>query len=400
MLGLLLSGCASYQSRVKNARQYFEGGLYESSINELKPLADKEGGDQFLYLVDLGTVYLNAGKYKEAIATFHRADRLAEINDYTSITEEAATVLLNDDVKEYRGEDFEKILVNVYLAIAYTLNNQWEDALVECRKVNHKLDLMIREGQLPYERNAFAKYLAALLFEARGEYNDAFVDYRQLRGWDSKVPLLGAPLLRLAEKLKASDEFQKYRKDYPVVKDYRIQKNEGQIVLLLEQGKGPEKVTSRESRLLPAFSRRFYRSRSGELSVDGVGTAPTEVLFDIENTAIEQLEKKKAAMLAKKIGGVVVKELVAAQVAKSTDNKWLGFLTSVILHATDHADTRAWSTLPATLQIARLTVPAGEHTVHFNLVDRFGTRTEGRKTWDKVSVKPRQIVFLRFRELN
>ncbi|MCB0417474.1 MAG: hypothetical protein H6617_01145 [Bdellovibrionaceae bacterium] len=394
LLLFLVAGCAGYSSQVRKARHLFESGDFENSAKELEPLAAKESNDQLLYLLDLGLIYHSAGRYEDAIKTFLKAEKIADIKDYTSITAEAAAVITNEQVLPYKGEDFEKILINVFLAIDYTLAGKWDDALVECRRVNHKLDLMRQQGQLPYERNAFAKYLAAVLFEARGESNDAFVDYRQLASWKQGTPYLGAPLLRLAEKLHAEQEFQIYKKQFPSTSDYRIGRNEGEIIVLLEMGKGPVKVPNPSFRLVPMFERRNYRTAYAEVRVDSLAPVRTQTLFDIEATAIDQLQKKMAIIMARKVGGVVVKEVIAERVRKATDSEFLGLLTKVILHMTDQADLRSWSTLPASLQLARIRVPAGTHRVSLDLAYRSGGSRQSVKEWAEIKVGRGKKVFL------
>lgn len=388
--------CSSYSSRMSNVRGQFERGEYDSAISSLSEFAKDDGNDQLLYLMDLGVVAHTAGRYKEAIDAFLKADKLAEIKDYTSISAEAASVLVNDDVKPYKGEDFEKLLINVYLAIDYTMLGQWDDALVECRKVNHKLDLLIRKGDLPYEHNSFAKYLSAVLFEARNELNDAMVDYRTVNKWKSGYPYLPQPLLRIADRMKMSQEYDDFRKQYPSTKNYKIKKNEGEIVLLLEQGRSPVKVESEQFRLVPRFQSRYYTSDSAFLRV-GKERAKTYPLYDIEQAAIKELDDRIALIATKKIGGLVAKEAVAQVIANQTKSEAAGMLARVLLFATDHADLRSWSTLPAKLHVARLVVPAGRHNVAVDMVFRSGSETAGMKVWENVEVKPGQKVFLNYR---
>lgn len=395
-----LSGCATYSYRAAQARTDFYSGRYEVAEAQLKEHADKEGNDQMLYLMDLGTVYYSEGKYKEAIETFLKADKIADTTDYTSITSEAAAVLLNDEIKEYKGEDFEKILINVYLALAYTMTNQWEEALVECRKVNHKLDLMISKGKKPYQYNAFAKYLAAALFEAQGEINNAWVDYRQLLKWGSAndFPYLPGPLLRTTERLQAAQELEMFKAKFPGVSNYRLKKNEGEIVLIVEQGRAPVKQPSPAFRLAPVFVKSPYSTKQAVIHDDqGKFSAPSETLFDIESTAMKELESQLAGIIAKKAAGIAAKEAAAYGVAKATDSKLAGALTSLFLHATDTADLRSWTTLPARLQIARLTVPAGKHNLVLDLVSYSGGQSKAVKRWDGVEVRPGQTRFLSYR---
>lgn len=385
-------GCANYASRVAKARDAIDYGQYDEAIDKLTELASRHDNDELLYLLDLGIAYHAAGNFKQAIQAFLQADKLAEIVDYTSLSQEIGSFIANDNLKQYKGENFEKVLINTYLAVDYALSGKWDDALVECRRVNQKIDRMIREGGLPYERNAFAKYLAGTLFEAQKEYNDAFVDYRQLRKWNVENDYLSSSLLRMADKLKASQELAEYRKVFGNI-DYQMKKNEGEIIVLLEQGKSPTKVPYEGFYLIPRFQKRFYASESAVLRV-GNRTSPSHPFFDIEATAMKELEHKIGLITAKKIGGVVAKEVIAHEVGKK--NEALGILTWLALRATDQADLRSWSTLPARLHIARLVVPAGRVDVILDRVSRSGIKSFAHK-WENIEVKSGELVFLNFR---
>jgi hypothetical protein len=395
---LWVAGCASYENRILEPRRLFEQGRYDQAISDLQKLVDRNDNDQLLYLMDLGLVQHEAGRYADAIKTFLRADQLAEIKDYTSLTLEAASIMLSDEVKGYKGEDFEKILIDVYLAIDYTMLHNSDDALVQCRIVNHKLDMMISLGQLPYERNRFAKYLSASLFESKGELNDSLVDYRQLQEWAGNLPYLGAPLLRLTTEMADPERFAEFRKDYPDVNNYKLGKDQGEVILLLEQGKAPIKKPSPQFRLLPKFFKRFYNSDYVFLrDAGGAGEARSYTFYDIEATAIRDLDHKTGTIVAKKLAGYALKEAAAYGVAKATHSELAGALTSIMLHATDKADLRSWTTLPAHLQIARLTLPAGRHNLVLDMVNHYASRSPGVKTFEGVEVKPGKIVFFNYR---
>jgi hypothetical protein len=395
---LCLARCATYAARIGKPRQLMQMGQYDAAIDELKKYADAHDNDELLYLMELGLTYHAAGRYADAIPAFLRADKLAEIKDYTSITQEAGAVILNDDVKPYKGEDFEKILIHVYLAMDYTLLHKWEDALVECRRVNRMLDMMISKGKLPYEQNAFAKYLSAALFEARGELNDSLVDYRTVLKWRGVgFPYLPAPLLRLSERLAMSQEYEEFRRQFPTVNDYKVGKGQGQVVLLLEVGKVPVKVPNPSFTLVPMFQRQAYSSDHAWLRAGNGARVRTYPLYDIETTAIKDLENRTAGIIAKKLAGYATKEVIAAGIAKETKSEAAGLLTSLLLHATDHADLRSWSTLPARLELARLVLPAGRHDLVLDRVAMFGGEVPSVHKWTGVEVKPGETVFLIYR---
>jgi uncharacterized protein len=399
LVGVWLSGCAGYAGRIAEPRRYFDQGQYDLAASRLEVLTERNDNDKLLYLMDLGLVYHAAKKYPEAIKAFHAAEKLAAEKDYTSVTQEVGSVITNDDALFYKGEDFEKILIHVYLAMDYALMGKFDEALVEARRVNRKLDMLISQGQIPYERNAFAKYLSGVLFESQGDWNGAFVDYRQLRKWNPQSPLLGNALLRVADKLQASQELEEFKKAYPEEKQYRLDKTHGEVVVFVEQGKSPVKVPSPQMVLVPVFSKRSFRKQNVVVrdATDASRVCQSKTLFDVEETAIRELNSKLAGMIAKKVAGTIAKHAIGEGVAKASDNKLAGVLTTLFLRATDKADLRSWTTLPATLQIARLALPAGRRDIVLDMVDPSGGRTPAVARWTGVEVKAGKITFLGFR---
>ena len=74
----------------------------------------------------------------------------------------------------YKPEDFEVILVNFYKAMNYLQMDQMEEALVEVRKINIKLNELndkYPDYKNRYQRDAFAHLLMGLIYEASGNYN-------------------------------------------------------------------------------------------------------------------------------------------------------------------------------------------------------------------------------------
>jgi hypothetical protein len=391
-----LSGCASYTSKTRTATQFFESAQYEAAAEELKILAEKKDNELLLYLVELGMVYHSAGKYREAIESFKEAEKIAVLNDYTSISQEVGSVLFNASTKVYKGEDFEKILINLYMAIDYTLLGQWDDALVECRRVNQKLDVMISDGKMPYLYNSFAKYLSASLFESQLELNDAFVDYRMVNKWMASFPYLPGPLMRVADKLKATQELSRYLKEYPEMKNYRLPKGSGEVLLILEQGRGPYKVPNPSFEMVPMFVRSGSYFQSATLKdVNSGESAEAETLFDIESTAIYELEQKMGMIISSRVGGIAAKRAMAYGLGRLTKSRDAEFLSFLLLMVTDQADLRSWVTLPAKLRIARLALPAGRHDLLLDMVS--GGSSRKVKTWENVQVKPGRINFLNLR---
>jgi hypothetical protein len=376
----LLAACSSSRMKDDKTDSMFRAGDYEGAAARLrKGLEDEglDGRDGLLYVLDLGLALHAAGKYEESTKAFLQADQLAEIKDYTSLSTEAATLLTTDQIKQYKGEDFENVLINVYLAMNFALQGKREGALVEAKRVNRKLQLMVTEGKRKYKQNAFARYLSAILYEADGNWNDAYVDYKLAAELLPEMKGIGVDLYAMAWKQKERDDMEKWREKYKLTDAQvaeakkRVSKERpAEIVVLFENGISPRKGPHPSMYSVPKFYPRFNPVSAGEAIVtsaaDGAKTTfkeKTERLMDIEAVAIENLDEKWGGILAKKIAGMVAKEAIGGAVDSRTGNSGLGALIKLALYASDQADTRSWQLLPKDLQIARIPVPPGTYTV-------------------------------------
>lgn len=370
-------GCASSRMALVEADRNFREGNYEKAAEKLEKGLEKEGdgNDQLLFLLDLALAYHSSGQYEESNRYFFEADNVAEIKDYTNYAAEAATLLTSDNIKPYKGEDFENVLISVYLALNFALMGKKESALVEARRVNRKLHRMIHEGKRPYKQNAFARYLSGLLYEADQEWNDAYISYKKTHELNPSFPELGLDLWRMAWLTGIQEDLDRWVQEYELTPE-QIKKTKekgpgsgfSEIIVLYENGISPIKRPHPQFHSIPKFYPRANPVEFAEVWVDGEKKGQTTILENIEATAIHNLDEKYAGIIVKKLAGVVAKEVVGNQVAKGTDSPILGFLTKLALHASDQADVRSWNLLPRDLQVARIVVAPGKRTLQLKLV--------------------------------
>ncbi|MEW6055621.1 MAG: hypothetical protein AB1540_03330 [Bdellovibrionota bacterium] len=367
ILVLLIFGCSSYTSTTRSARDEFYSGKYTDAAKRLEKGAHEDGVDQLLYLFDRATALHHAGEYEESNKDFHLADKLAEIKDYTSLATEVATLVTNDKIIPYKGEDFEKTLIPQYLALNYLMLGKHEDALVECRRVNHKLHLMITQGQRKYQLNPMASYLAAILYEDNREWDHAYIDYQAVKKLLPELSYLREDLYRLAWRNKIREDMQRWAEEFGLSaeeqKRIRDTANKPEIIVIIENGRSPEKQPHPTWTALPRYVPRYNPVSQLEVTVNQETLGLSQTLFDVEKTAIQNLDDKFAGILAKKVGGVVAKEVVAHQIGKRTD-PIIGALAWLGMHAVNQADLRSWLTLPKDFQIFRVRVePAESYTI-------------------------------------
>ena len=151
---------------------------------------------------------------------------------------------MSEEMVQYKGDTFEKLFLNVSLALNFMQLGQFESALVEVRKINQKFLKYKAEDKKNFELSPFSKYLSALVWEADQKYNDACIDYKDAYFLDPIYRKIGVDMLRgcwkanrqsefkeIAEKMNATNEEIKVAKDF----------NKTELILVFMQGWGPRK---------------------------------------------------------------------------------------------------------------------------------------------------------------
>jgi hypothetical protein len=324
---------------------------------------------------------------------------MSEVKDYVSLSAETATLLISDKIKPYKGEDFEKVIINAFLAINYLMQNNLEDALVECRRVNQKLYRYKHEAKRDYEQNPFARYLSAMIWEASGKLEDAYIDYKETQKISPDFPYLKFDLLRLSKKLERDVDFKKWQSLY---ENENIQwpsrseeKTTGELVVIVQQGKAAVKKPNPQFSSLPKFYPRWTMTKSVQIEAESK-SEKSHIIYSVSDVAIKTLDDAYTAMVIKKGAGVVAKYVVAEQARQQ--NALLGILTWLGLSAADEADLRSWTTLPETLQIVRMRLPAGDRKILIKGLDSNGNASGEQKEF-AAQIYPGKKTFLTWRTL-
>lgn len=389
-------GCATYQNKVKDAQQSLRQGRPGEAVKFLEPLANKESDDQLVYLLEYATALQASGKFKESNQAFHKADKMSEVQDYHSISRITGSLLLSEGMVQYKGEDYEKVLINAFSAINYLMLGELDEALVEARRLNEKLNKYKNDAKRPYEQNAFARYLSAMIWESDKKWDDAYIDYKEAYRLNPNFLGLHKDLVRVSKKSGRMTDYQKWRSKFPDVKWNKEWDNNnfGEIVVIYQQGWGPVKRANPDS---PRFPKLFYRSsKTKQARVEVAGNQViTEEVYSISDVAVKTFNDQMGALIAKRIAGIVAKEAVAHRLRK--ENELLGIVAWVGMHASDRADTRQWSMLPQGFQVARVRLPAGKYKINVSGQDKFGVKTGEGLFNQEVEVRPGKLTFINWR---
>ncbi len=412
---LVATGCANYQVKVDESRRLLASNP-ELACEKLKPLALEEGRDQLVYLLDYATALQAAGRYEDSIKVFLQAEKLSEIIDYHSISKVATSLALSEEMVQYKGEDFEKVLINNMNAMNFLALGQLEEALVEVRRVNEKLYKLQADGKKDFNQSPLAFYLGAMIWESDRKYDDAYIAYKKAYDVLPSYRPLREDLIRAGIRAQRPEEVEKWKKQFPevVIKPEWRDRTMGEIVVVYMHGWGPRKQPRPESprfphlvsvtRGFPSFSVSVYPGEYSPEQTKMTSYASGFPIYSVDDVAIKALEGDYARLVGSRLAGIATKAVLAEQL-RQKDNA-LGQLAWIAMNLADRADLRQWSTLPSSFSIARIPVKAGQYNVRMEsngVIVREGMDGEQRTPFAgvrSVTVKGLQKTFLIWRRLH
>jgi hypothetical protein len=438
---LLLAGCAAgYSSLMRSPLKRLERRDYEGALARLEKPEGKT--NKLLYRLERGLIFHYQGQYAASNQEFEKAETLIDELYTRSVSRQLASLVTNDAVIPYSGEEFERAYIHYYRALNYAYLGAPEDALVECRKANLRLAdyAQAADYQLSYKNDAFIQYMTGLFYEAQGEWNDAYVSYKDAeQGYQAyqqafglaMPPTLHVDLARLAGRLGFAEERAEHLQRYGLDPQDLAPTGGGQVVVFVEQGfvarKRQREIqvpllknddTQEVWNLSDQLCYRYYHPHPFYAEVDywlkvalpvyqalpsqvhgarlsGGGQAVQGVLVaDLDAIAFKTLAEKENSILAKTLARALSKYLLTKKVEK--ENEALGALFNWIGFATEAADTRSWLSLPSRVSLARFSLPAGTVDLTLELLDGRGQTVE-TQVFPGVQVAAGKTLFLNYR---
>ena len=430
----LLIGCGGY--KFSEVIAPLETGQPAAAYAYLQKHAPKNSDIPFLF--ELGLVAHYADHFAESSAALDQAGDIAEDRYTKSVSKEVTSLVTSDKLRPYTGTRYERLLSHYYRALNYVYQGQLDGALVECRRATNLIDYFKGEDEkYDFFGAAFLAHLSAMLFEATGELNDAFISYRQAAAYYQNAAEktgvetpkdIGNSLVRLARKLGFTDEFERYREQYG--EPSPRPDNTGELILFYESGYVPPK---REQNLIfpilktdkvddadkfvptligrrgkvyedveleyllriavPTIDSRRPQYRGIEVAV-GNEKATGQLVEDVEKIAIETLNAQGLVVLTRTLVRALLKYLAYREANKQ--HEVLGLLTNLVGVVTEQADTRSWKTLPNQIFMVRMPLPVGTHTLNLSFLNE-NRHVSRRESVPDVKINPNRITFLNYR---
>lgn len=390
-----LGACASYQTKVDKARTEIQKRNNDEAIKILQPLADQQNDDQLVYMLDYATVLQQSGQYKESAKYLQKSEKLSDIQDYFSVSREAGSLLLSEGMVQYKGDNFEKVIINAINSINYLMMNDLDGALVEVRRLNEKLYKFKYEAKKDYEQNPFGFYLSAIIWEADHRYDDAYIDYKKAYDLVPDYEPLHSDLVRAAQKARRSEDVDKWKQKFSDIKIDPETKDSGELILIYQQGWGPRKYPRPGAPRFPKLFPVHSHTQKAKLNIEGIGSYDSSAIFSVQDVAIKTLDDDYAALVAKRLAGIATKAVVSDQIRQK--NKLLGDLTYIALNVADQADLRQWSTLPESFHIVRKVLKAGTYKVKVQGLSSGNIPTGEESQLMDVQINPGKKSFITWR---
>lgn len=375
LLALITSSCANTTLH-RAATEAYKCGDFETTDELLSKRIHREmpqkdywhSKNSSCLLLDRATTRFVEGKVSEAILDYDLAIQSLDYYGQDSSFDTAQQVLIEDDSGAYQASDVEQILARVYFALALWHQGDYSNAEAILRQAEQCQQSLQAEFShstchIPVSANPLAKYLFAIILENRGDFTNAQILYRQAEELLGCLP----PRHNLGTELATSST----------------------ILLVCHNGNIPFKVSATSDASIasaialevflsvhniePAFSSlpgipapMYCQNISSQpepifITVDGV-TKPLFPLYDVAAASYQELEHEKPLIVARGVARFLIRRGAVAYVQQR--DPCAGALADFgmfLINANTKADTRAWSTLPSSIDVAQFKVEPGDH---------------------------------------
>ena len=368
-----------------------------------------EKKDRVLYYLDLGMLYHYAGTYPRSNQTLTSAEEGIDELYTKSISKGAESLLLNDNALDYSGEDYENVYLNIFKALNYVDEKNFDDAFVEVRRADNKLSDLEDKYQkiaddfnksddakkkfevtkIHFTNSALARYISLLMYRSEGKYDDARIDAQKIaEAWSTESSVYDFPQPNLDECL---DTTRKARLDVisfvgksPELFAHvlTIHTFKDAIAIYQSDGKKEEKLE-----VIPwqdmkdGYHFKFslpYMEKKGTavgkigIELNGGEVASLQTIESLENVAQETYKLHEGMTYLKTIIRTVIKGLANEKANEELDKQTGGggwgeltrAITSAAVDATENADLRLSRYFPAKALVGEcLVVPGMYHLV-------------------------------------
>ena len=385
---LILNGCSMFRDNEEILNQYEKQVITDDC--QYSDVKEYIKSDPLLWSLNGGSLAYHCGDYRKSIKFFDKAEAIFKKQelelDIKGVERSFLSILINNNINDYNGENYEKIMMNVYKGLDFMLLDDFDNARVEFnraldrqRRASEYFQKEINEAYLEFNRssarsevmtlpthsseipdyygditpaiiypdfiNPFATYMSALFFYLDHDYAKAGELFKQT-------------LRMLPNQRQVKQDLILTERNSPNKQHY--------VWLIYENGLGMIKTSFTYQFPAYFFTDKIVSAQISLPTIEKRTSSYPYLLFNKQKTteiadmdSIIQLEfnKKLPAIyteaMLNMINNVGIQYLLEENL-EEYGGKWLGFLYQTL---TSGADIRQWRSLPKNFQIARIEIP-------------------------------------------
>lgn len=406
---LIISGC----NAPKSALNKFDTSFHSESLNsssftktiQLAQAKQTKGKnpkkEDLLWSMQLGNIERLNKNYSQSNDNLDKAEEMLKYFDYQNETiDSAASIITNENIVPYVGEEYDGIMVNTYKALNFMAmgNNdlarvEFNRALDRQRRATEKFaaeisklkkeidkeeakdDSSVKENvnnpeiqsliksrypelsdykAYPDFVNPFTTYIAGVFFDLVGDYSKADPLLKESYGMVRDNEYIAQDLAQTEQILDGKTELK------------------NTVWVIFENGMGPIKeefridiplfvATDKVKYVGIALPRLVFREKAfSYLNVEAEGkNYRTQQVADMDRIIQTEFEKDFKGILTRAIISTTSKAVAQYALTKQSNSgsELASIVVAVYSFATTAADVRIWTTLPKEFQSARLNIP-------------------------------------------
>ena len=390
---LAMTGCATHMIRLQPVRTAFQRGDVAEADRLLADELQRRSGDEDLLLLDRAVITLADGRPADAERMLRRVRDSFDHLEEESPAEDAWSMLDDDGARAYHGEDYEKVLLRAMLALA-NLVQDGDDAEAYSLQVIDKQRRIVAAAAKPdgtnpkaaYQQVALAPYLRGIIREeTHRDYDDAVRNFQMVLEWQPDFGPARGHRARAASGVHS-------RRGHGVVHVFALvghgpfkaeveEMPTSTSLLIADQVLSSQLGTTLPPTVAPIRVPRIVAAPGAAGSVQvAIGdwvAGQTETITDISQMALRQQEAMLPYCLARAVARRTIKKGTIYGFKQGLGmREGLPSLAldvaGIAWEASENADTRCWSLLPDRIQVMRLELPVGAHTLLLRPLDRRG----------------------------
>jgi hypothetical protein len=347
--------------------------------------------DDVLQMLDLGLLAHYSDFPESSINYLNRAESLIEENFSKSITQNISSYILNDNVIDYAGEEYEDIYVNLFKCLTFISQENYESAFVEIRRFNNKLKSLSvkyqeqiskikKESQMQddslnsenykvqFYDSVFARYLSMLLYLYEGDVDSAKIDYNYLvSAFDTQKKL--------------------YNFSFPkqIEENFYTTKNDARLNVVAFSGMAPRRKEESISNIYYGYKIALPVMYEINSEVDSIKLVAInqdtktvyqkdfEKIESISNIAVDTFKQKQSLIYTKSLARSLMKSVttdIFKEISEEAENsdtaalfELLHFTSLIANQITEVADIRTSKYFPSSVFISGIDLPVGNYDI-------------------------------------